>query len=275
MPEGPEIRRAADTIEKQISGRIIDRIYFGQPPLKRWESVLTGLKIKHITTHGKAMVMHLEEDLHIYSHNQLYGRWRCCKSNKYPATNRSLRIAIDCQERSALLYSASDIAVLDKEGLKQHPFLSKIGPDVLDESVTSAQIVERLRSKRFCNRQLRSVLLDQSFVAGIGNYLRCETLFYCGLDPRVRSRDLSDDDVEHLAETILDMAWQSYYTEGITNDLEVANRLMEQGAKFGDVRHYVYNRRGKPCYYCDTTIRKTQGSGQAIHYCPVCQSADL
>ncbi len=275
MPEGPEIRRAADTVEKQIAGRFIDRIYFGQKPLKKWERKLTGLKIKRIATHGKAMVIHLEKGLHIYSHNQLYGRWRCCKSNKYPATNRSLRIAIDCQGRSALLYSASDIAVLDKDGLAQHPFLSKLGPDVLDKSVTPEVIVARLRSDRFSNRQLRSVLHDQSFVAGIGNYLRCETLYFCGLDPRMRSRDLDDKNVEYLANAILDLAKQSYHTGGITNDLEYANSLMEQGAKFKDVRHYVYSRKGKPCYYCNTTIRKTQGSGQAIYYCPECQSADL
>lgn len=272
MPEGPEIRRAADTVEKQVAGRIIDRIYFGLEPLKPWESRLTGLKIKRISTHGKAMVMHIGRDLFIYSHNQLYGRWRCCKSDRYPSSNRQLRMVIDCQDRSALLYSASDIAVLNSAQLEQHPFLSKLGPDVLDSTVTPDDIVARLTSDKFRNRRLGNILTDQSFVAGLGNYLRCEVLFVCGLDPRSRGKDLEEESLQALADAMLGLAKQSYLTGGITNDLERANSLMEQGASFRQARHHVYSRAGSPCYRCGSVINRSQGSGQAIYYCPQCQS---
>ena len=277
MPEGPEIRRLADALEKQVAGRVIDSIRFGLDSLKPWESHLTGAKIKKIKTYGKAMVICLHnfkgKKLNIYSHNQLYGRWVFCDTNDYPQSKRQLRIAIDCQGKSALLYSASDIAVLDNDELRQHPFLRKLGPDVLDDSTTAERIVERLSSTRYRNRQLGAVLTDQSFVAGLGNYLRCEILFYSSLHPKVRCSELDENKLHLLAGTILKLARQSYQTAGITNDLDHAQQKMKQGVSFEQARFYVFRRQGLPCYRCGSLIEKFSQSGQACFCCPLCQQA--
>jgi endonuclease-8 len=275
MPEGPEIRRIADALEKQIAGRVIDSIRFGLDPLKQWEPRLTGAKVKKIETYGKAMVIRLNKvmgnELNIYSHNQLYGRWFFCNTNDYPHSKRQLRMAIDCQGKSALLYSASDIAVLNNDELRQHPFLRKLGPDVLSKSTTAEQIAERLSSARYRNRQLGAVLTDQSFIAGLGNYLRCEILFYSYLHPGVRSRELDEKKLHLLARTILKFARQSYQTAGITNDLDRAQQLMKQGVGFEEARFYVFRRQGLPCYRCGTLIEKFTQAGQACFCCPQCQ----
>ena len=275
MPEGPEIRHIADALEKQVAGRVIDRIFFGLDSLKAWEDRLTGSRIKSIETCGKAMLTHLDmgrdEDLSIYSHNQLYGRWHFCNTDEYPDSKRQLRMAIDCQGKSALLYSASDIAVLDQHELQEHPFLSKLGPDVLSQSTTVEDLVECLRSAKVRNRQLGGVLTDQSFVAGLGNYLRCEILFYAGLHPGVRSRDLNEKELYFLANAILELVRQSYQTSGITNNLEHAQKLMEQGASFEDARFYVFRRNGLDCYRCGGLIEKFSQAGQACFCCLECQ----
>jgi len=271
MPEGPEIRRAADVLEKQIAGRIIDAIRFGLDSLTEWEGRLTGARVERVSTHGKAMVIHLDNHLHIYSHNQLYGRWYICNTDSYPDIKRQLRIAIDCQGQSALLYSASDIAVLNQDELLSHPFLKKLGPDVLSQSITVEHIVDRLRSDKYRNRQLGGVLTDQSFVAGLGNYLRCEILFYTGLHPAVRSKALADEQLVDLAKAIIDLASQSYQTAGITNDIKHAQHLMEQGATFEDARFYVFRREGLNCYRCDSLIEKNLQAGQVCYSCPACQ----
>ena len=82
MPEGPEIKRLADALAKQLAGRVIDRIHFSLDSLQHWDHRLTGAKIKCIKTYGKAMVICLntvmDNELNIYSHNQLYGRWIFC-----------------------------------------------------------------------------------------------------------------------------------------------------------------------------------------------------
>ena len=271
MPEGPEIRRIADALEKQIAGSVIDAIYFGLEPLKQWEHRLIGARIEKVETHGKAIVTRLDNGLNIYSHNQLYGRWLFCNTDEYPDSKRKLRLAIDCQGKSALLYSASDIAVLDNVALLQHPFLSKLGPDVLEKSTTVAKIVERLKSKKYKNRQLGGVLTDQSFVAGLGNYLRCEILFYCGLHARVRSSELDVKKLHLLAKTILELSRQSYQTAGITNQLVQAKKLMKQGVTFEDARFYVFRRQGLACYRCGSIIEKDSQAGQVCFYCPLCQ----
>ncbi len=275
MPEGPEIRRIADALEKQIAGRVIDSIRFGLQPLKQWEQRLTGARIKDIKTFGKAMLTCLQtvagDELTIYSHNQLYGRWVCCDTDDYPQSKRQLRIAIDCQGKSALLYSASDIAVLNKDQLLQHAFLRKLGPDVLDKATMAEHIVDRLNSDRFRNRQLGVILTDQSFVAGLGNYLRCEILFYCSIYPAVRSRDLAKEKIQLLADTILEISRQSYQTAGISNDIDHAQQLMKQGSSFEESRFYVFRREALPCYRCGSLIEKISQAGQACYCCPSCQ----
>lgn len=272
MPEGPEIRRLADALEKQVGGRKIESIYFGLAALKKWQQRLTGTTIKKIETHGKAILARLDNGLNIYSHNQLYGRWIFCNTNDYPDTKRQLRLAIDCQGKSALLYSASNIAVLDNAAVLQHPFLSKLGPDVLNRSTRVEHIIERLRSKKYSNRQLGGVLTDQSFVAGLGNYLRCEILFYSGINAGLRSKNLDEKKLRLLAKSILRLPRQSYQTAGITSQLSEAKKLMKQGVSFENARFYVFRRQGLPCYRCGSLIEKKLQAGQPCFYCPVCQS---
>ena len=126
MPEGPEIRQAADEVAKALVDRPVTEIFFAFDRLKSFEDILTGEKVTAVKTRGKAMVICFTVPLYIYSHNQLYGRWYVRKLQSYPTTNRQLRLAVHNSKKSALLYSASDIQVLDEHGLATHPFLSRV-----------------------------------------------------------------------------------------------------------------------------------------------------
>lgn len=136
MPEGPEIRRAADRIAKVVQGRVIERVEFGLPRLQEFEGMLSGVKVNELETRGKALLTHFDNDLTLYSHNQLYGRWYVVKRDRLPKTNRSLRVALHTATHSALLYSASDIEVLTADELTTHKFLARIGPDILSQELT-------------------------------------------------------------------------------------------------------------------------------------------
>ena len=271
MPEGPEIRRAADLVEDTIKSGQSVRVEFGLDGLKHWESFLSNTQVLCVETHGKAMLTRFDNGLNIYSHNQLYGRWVCCPTGEAPETKRQLRLAIHSNEKSALLYSASDITVLQDDEIALHPFLSKLGPDVLDASVAAQQVVELLLSKRFFKRQLGGFLTDQSFVAGLGNYLRCEVLFQAGLNPKSKPVNLSQLQIKDLAKAVLDLPRQSYNTGGITNDLERSEKLMKQGASFEQARFMVFRRENLPCYCCGSTILRNNQGGQASYFCPHCQ----
>ncbi len=271
MPEGPEIRRAADSIAAAIKGKGVEQLFFAFKSLKRYEPLLIGTTVLEISTFGKAMLTRFSNGLNIYTHNQLYGRWHCCKRGDFPDIRRQLRLAIHTADHSALLYSASDICVLKDEEIAKHPFIKKLGPDLLAPQTRSEEILERLEEKRFRNRQLGGLLTDQSFVAGLGNYLRCEILFVCRLSPRLRPVDLEQDRKEELALAMLELPRQSYQTGGITNHLLRATQMMEAGKSFEDARFWVFRREGKPCYRCKTAILRSSQGGQVTYLCPTCQ----
>lgn len=272
MPEGPEIKRAADEIAKAIAQRPVIEVFFAFDRLKPYEQELTGQAVIAVQPRGKALLIRFDNQLSIYSHNQLYGKWMIRSAYAYPNTNRQLRLAIHTEKKSALLYSASEIEVLEAEAIALHPFLSKLGPDVLDDATTVAEVVERLQDKRFCRRGFATLLLDQKFLCGLGNYLRSEVLFVAKVPPASRPVDCSPTQIMRLAEGAIALAQQSYLTKGITNDLKIVERLRQQGKRRYEYRHYVFNRQGKPCFVCGTEIVKASLGGRRCYYCPSCQS---
>lgn len=272
MPEGPEIRRAADQIAKAIVQRPITSIFFAFPHLKRYEAILQGEIVTAVQTKGKAMLIRFDNQLSIYSHNQLYGKWIIRPPHDYPQTSRQLRLAIHNSKKSALLYSASDIDVLDEIAVAHHPFLSRLGPDVLDETTTPTQLIKRFTDQQFHRRRLVSLLLDQHFLCGLGNYLRSEVLFVAQIHPSYRPLDCSTEQIIKLSTAAITVTQQSYQTKGITNDLQLVQTLKAQGKRRRDYRHYVFGRQHQPCYICGTPILKETLAGRRLYYCPTCQS---
>ncbi len=271
MPEGPEIRIAADKIEKAICPYPATEVFFAFDHLKPFEADLTGCRITGVETRGKAMLTHFDNGLSVYSHNQLYGKWMIRKAHDLPDTNRQLRFAIHNAKKSALLYSASDIQILSEPEIEAHPFLSNLGPDVLSSKLEPEQLQASLQAKKHHRRRLATLYLDQHFLAGIGNYLRSEILFIARLHPQRRPIDCTGGQLLALAEASISTAYQSYKYKGITNDLDLANKLKAKGDRYRDYRYWVFGRDQKPCYICSTPIVKERVSNRRIYYCPQCQ----
>ncbi len=272
MPEGPEIRQAADKIASVLVGKIATRVVFSQHKLRQFGPRLSGCLIKKLETRGKAMLTHFDNGLSIYSHNQLYGRWKIAPAGKIPKTNRQLRLALHTEIKSALLYSASDISVWKTKHLPKHPFLSRIGPDILCEGTTADAVSHRLQYKMFKNRPLHSLLLDQKFLAGVGNYLRSEILFEARLNPELRPCDLNDAAAYNLARAILKISQRSYVSKGITLCPDFFAILKRK--RITNKRFYVFNRKGKSCYICDRSILLKKASGRRLYWCENCQSKE-
>lgn len=262
MPEGPEIRRAADKIEKAIAGKPLTEVWFAFPQLQPYQSELIGTHVIRFETRGKALLTHFSNGMTLYSHNQLYGVWRVMKPGEAPAGKRSLRVRLETADKAALLLSASDISLWMTEEIEQHPFLMRIGPDVLDSALTPDMVRERLMSSAFRRRQLAGTLLDQSFIAGLGNYLRAEILWQAQLAPHHKPQDLDETQREALAEAVLSIARLSYATRGRVKENK------HHGALF---RFRVFGRAGKPCERCGGTVEKTTLSSRPFYWCPACQ----
>ncbi|REJ85852.1 MAG: hypothetical protein DWQ36_15715 [Acidobacteria bacterium] len=168
MPEGPEIRRAADRVEKAVADRELVAVELHFEDLRASAAQLVGQQVTRVDTHGKAMLTHFSAGKVLYSHNQLYGRWRIAAPDADPKTNRRLRVALRTEHRSALLYSATDVDLLDSEELAVHPYLRGLGPDPLWAQTTVEEIADRFASRTFRRRRLAGLLLDQSCIAGQG-----------------------------------------------------------------------------------------------------------
>lgn len=272
MPEGPEIYRVAQKLSKALSGKKIISIEFGLERLKGWEEVLINSQITSVKSQAKAMLISTDSGYTIYSHNQLYGRWDIRRSTTAEKkTNRSLRILIETDSHTARLYSASDIEVLDAVDLASHPFLSKLGPDLLDKDVSDTQLVEHITSGRFDRRALKHLLLDQSFLSGIGNYLRSEILFEANLHPDTRLGKLSQAKKSELALISRKITERALAQNGITIDYEIAENLKLEGLTKRQYRHWVFTRDGNPCRRCSSTIIHTRVGGRRLDFCPSCQ----
>lgn len=254
MPEGPEIRRAADELAASLTGKSIERIYFAFDELKKYESDLCEQKITHINSRGKAILTQLDNGLTIYSHNQLYGLWRVLSNGPYPESTRQLRLAIHTHDTMALLYSASDISVLNKHELEAHHYLTKLGPELLDHEMTLETLQKRFADRSFQRRALMGLLQDQHFIAGMGNYLCCEALHLSKIWPEKRLVDLTAEQSHRLIENCLYLTRQSYKTAGTTNLSKRIKQLQNEGKTFEEYRFMIYRRAGEQCYHCGTKL---------------------
>lgn len=273
MPEGPEIRRAADKISQVLEGKTVETVKFGQPKLRHFARQLRGHRILRVETRGKAMLTHFEHGLSIYSHNQLYGVWRVVRGHKLPQSKRTLRLLLQTDQDSAILYSASDISVWPTAELPEHPFLARIGPDIMNPDLGWRDIVARLDDPRFARKRLGALHLDQAFLAGTGNYLRSEILHDARLHHEARPMDLTRGEKGRLARSTLVLSRRSYDTGGLTVKPALAKQLHKQGLKRGQRRFYVFGRQGLPCYGCGGKVKKVDVGTRRLYFCPACQPA--
>jgi endonuclease-8 len=271
MPEGPEIRRAADRVARVLVGHVIETARFHLPRLQRQGRRLAGHTVIAVDTRGKAMLTRFDNGLTLYSHNQLYGRWYTMKRPRKPETQRQLRVELHTATHSALLYSASDIEVLDDRQLARHPFLLRIGPDVMGRELAVPDLLQRLQSPGFARRRTGSLYLDQGFVAGIGNYLRSEILFVSGVHPARRPADLDAAELDRLSRNTLRLARRSYRSGGVTVVPSLERRLKARGWSFEERRFFVFGRDGETCHVCGDTIERQVVGGRNLFLCSRCQ----
>lgn len=272
MPEGPEIRREADAIHRALAGRALTRVDYRVPGLTARSRALRGAIVERAYARGKAMLIEFSNGLTHYSHNQLYGCWKVMAASRDPERGRRIvRVILGNDDALAVLYSATQIELLPTAELAAHRFLSRLGPDILDEATTPAVVARRLADPRRARSSLGALLLDQTFIAGLGNYLRSDILFAAGLTHARRAGSLTAAERRRLARAIHAVAHRSYATEGITNTPAHVRRLSAQGVKRGALRFRAYGRAGRPCWDCGTRIRRVEANGRALFFCAQCQ----
>tara|TARA_B100000212_G_scaffold341518_1_gene324936 strand:- start:49 stop:873 length:825 start_codon:yes stop_codon:yes gene_type:complete len=271
MPEGPETRRAADRISTRLRDRSLSHLRLPFPPISEFEGVLKKAHIESVTSRGKALLIRFDNGLSLYSHSQLYGRWTVNKASTEIRWNRSLRAEFVAEGYAVRLWSATDVEVLPTDKEEEHPYILKLGPDVLDDDTTSDMICERLESPRFNRRHASSLMLDQTFIAGLGNYLRSEILHQAGVHPKSRPKDLDPGAITKLGSLTKSISIRSYESNGLTVSDDLARRRKGMGERRRSYRHSAFCRNGMDCHVCGATIIRIRVSGRRLDMCPKCQ----
>ena len=271
MPEGPEVRRAADKIEKALKGKRIEHVDAPSTAIADIAPGLVGATCLEVETYGKAFVLRFDRPFAIYVHLQLYGVWKAGKLSRFQTLSRSLRFTLKSKDAYASLYSATDICILDASEIDEHPYIAKLGIDVLHKNCTRKTLFNQLSEKRFQRRELGLLLLDQKFIAGIGNYLRSEILFIANMHPDTKLADLDGEKRQHLAEIIKATCLRAYKASGVTTSKEYVRNAKEHGRTRRQYRHYVFGRTDRACSTCKRSIQKITRAGRNLFLCETCQ----
>jgi formamidopyrimidine-DNA glycosylase len=139
------------------------------------------------------------------------------------------------------------------------------GPDALDPRLTAVDFWRALKRSR---RAIKTQLLSQRPIAGVGNIYADEALYYAHLHPERRADTLDDVEVAGLHAAIVKVLRMGIEREGASID-----RYVKPDGTKGDMQNAVavYGRTGRPCYHCGTPIRRIVVGGRSTHFCPTCQ----
>ena len=144
--------------------------------------------------------------------------------------------------------------------------MQKLGPEPFAKEFTSAYLAAQLIKRR---RNIKTLLLDQNIVAGIGNIYADETLFKSKIRPETLATDLTSYQINRLHKAIIEVL-QTAIDQGGTTFSDFLNLLGVNG-NYGDSA-LVYGRQGEPCRVCQTPIDKIKLGGRSSHFCPNCQN---
>jgi len=141
--------------------------------------------------------------------------------------------------------------------------VEKLGPEPLE--VTLAEFAARLKRRK---ARIKSVLLDQRFVRGVGNIYADEALFRAGIHPLAIGARLRPERVKRLREAIVEVLTQAIEKGGSS----ISDYVDAEGRRgFFQFEHRVYQRTGEPCVNCGAPIRRTLVAQRGTHYCAKCQ----
>ncbi len=256
MPEGDTIHYAAGRIRPVLAGHVPDELATPHPRLAagRWPERLAGRAVTAVDAHGKHLFLRFEGGLTIHSHLRMTGSWRVLENRPRP---RSAWLAIRRGEREVVQLKGPVLELLTESRTRFDQRLARLGPDVLAPEFDAARFLRRLREDD-PTRPIGAALLDQRTVAGIGNIWKAEGCHGAAIDPWRRLRDVSDAEALAVIEDVRPRM----------------RRAAEAGPRAaGGADRHVYDRAGRPCPRCGTTIR-ARGPGddnRTTWWCPGCQ----
>ena len=280
MPELPEVETVVRDLRPQLSGRTITSVKVSRDPAilarlirypspRRFVQGLSGRTIRTVERRGKYIVMPLDENgRRFVVHLGMTGHLRVWEPEEAAAKHTHFRALLD----SGLELRYDDqrqfgrlLLGTQEELLAARVFPARLGPEPIHGDLTEAEFEKLVRSRR---RPVKSALLDQSFLAGVGNIYADEACFRAGIRPSRWTHRLTLRERRALYSAIQEVLENSIAARGSS----IINYVDAFGVRgTNQERLLVYGRGGEPCLKCGTPLQATRLAGRGTVYCRKCQ----
>ena len=279
MPELPEVETLRRDLEKEVVGKRIKQVDVSgmrsirrHPNKKHFAGKLEGRKITGIDRRGKYLLVKLEGGDILVVHLGMSGQLLRSKGAAKERPDKHTHVVITFTQSGRLRFvdprTFGELFVTTPEELPgEVPELGHLGFDPLDDMMSWTRFGEMLRDKKM---KLKALLMDQKFVAGIGNIYSDEILFAAGLRYDRTSDSLSTQEVRRLYRAMVETLQEAIKHRGSSLADEQYRDLFGEVGDFQSL-HKVYDREGEACRRCRSTIVRVKANGRSSFLCPQCQ----
>jgi formamidopyrimidine-DNA glycosylase len=276
MPELPEVEtiarglRLGGQVGPPVVGRVLAEVQVlwprsvASPEVADFLQRLPGLVVADVYRRGKFICFKLGRDtllIHLRMSGDLRVETTAMENGEPRPLKKHDRVIIRFRDEMQLVFN--DARKFGRLWLVEDPktVVNGLGPEPLDLDFTPVMLHQKLQHTR---RQLKPLLLDQTFIAGLGNIYADEALHVAKLNPLLKAVTLDFDQAERLLAAIRQVLEEGIRRNGASID------WVYRGGDFQN-NFRVYQRTGKPCPVCGTPIQRRVIGQRSTHYCPVCQ----
>lgn len=274
MPELPEVETTIRGLRKFVVGRPITAAYSETPQLfespkimREVGRLLAGDTIKTLSRRGKYLIFHLVSGRVMVMHMKMAGRFRATR-NQVQDTNHA-RFVVDFKGNVRMVYydvrKFGRVWLMPASRLESFFFQRKFAHDALSPLCTEAYV----RSQLSRDRAVKTLLLDQTCIAGIGNIYADEILWQAKVHPLRKGRSLSESEVRGICKSIGAILKEAIKAGGTS-----LRDYVRPDGRLGyfQARRRVYQRTGAPCQRCTAPIKRIVVGQRGTHLCPRCQT---
>ena len=273
MPELPEVETVKEALNQTVKGQTIKDIELRYEPMVKnmsadeFKEKLINQTIQEVSRRGKYLVFHFD-DYQLLSHLRMEGKYFYVDSNF--ELNPHVHVIFTLENGKRLLYQDTrkfgTYHLYDKAiDLETTAPFQVLGLEPFATEFTPSYVKEKIQNKK---KPIKSLLLDQTVVCGLGNIYVDEVLYRARLHPLTSSSELTDKDIENVVKYTVEVLARAIELGGTT----IRTFSSSHGVS-GTFQNelLVHQRKGENCYECHTPIEKIKVGGRGTYFCPTCQ----
>jgi formamidopyrimidine-DNA glycosylase len=288
MPELPEVETVRKGLEPVMTGIRILRADIRRPDLRwpfpdRMAERLTGARIDQLRRRSKYILADLDSGESLLIHLGMSGRMIVSGApkdrgdilgdfhNLHPAPEKHDHVVLDMENGARVTFNDTRrfgaMDLIPTDSAHTHMLLAKLGPEPLGNELNESYLIDKLKGRKM---PIKSALLDQRIIAGLGNIYVCEVLWRAGISPKRQAGSLSGAKIAGLVPIIRDVL-----TAAISAGGSSLKDYKQTDGELGYFQHSfaVYGRENEPCNRaeCKGNVARIVQSGRSSFYCSKCQ----